>query len=325
MLSREGSKHLNDAMKSKVVSLKQYSKLTNLEIANECECSVSTVKRWWSRYGTEGNVLTKPRPGQPRVLDASQKAEIIEMIEEDPFLTAKYIGRQYNVSYMTIIRLLREHGIHCRTSAKQTKLTEDHKIYRVAFCENLLEKSNADLDCIMFTDEKTFSTDVRWRKQVYRPRNTRHVTGYIRTENLSGRINAAYWGAISVDGPATDIIKINGRFNSVQYLDILRNHVEPIMTPDKIFMHDNSPVHTAGVVMEYLSNQEFDTMAWCPMSPDLNPIENVWSYVIYDWPQMQTRSPRALDLLVQERWAALRQKPSMIYIRNVSNKDMTSN
>lgn len=270
---------------------------------------------WWSRYRSEDNVLTKPRSGQPKVLNIVEEREIIEKIEEDPFLTATHLGRLYDVSYMTIIRLLNRHGLHCRTAASQTKLTEEHKINRVAFCENLLEKWNeGKLKTIVFSDEKTFSTDVKWKSKVYRPANARHETHYIKTEHLSGRINAAYWGAITIDGPATDIVKINGRFNSEQYLQILEHHVLPIMNPNRIYMQDNSPIHTAGRVMEYLGNQPFETMQWCPMSPDLNPIENVWAYITFNWPKMEQRSDRALDELVKSRWDALKRNRSMNFL-----------
>lgn len=231
------------------------------------------------------------------------------MINDDPFMTATEISRRFDVSTMTILRFLGEHGIYCRTAANQTRLTEEHKIIRVAFCKTLLETwSRRKLYSIIFSDEKTFSTDVSWRKNCYRPKNTRHETKYINELNLSGRINAAYWGAISCNGPVTDIIRINGKFNSVQYLDILRNRLTPVMNQRQVFMHDNSPVHTAGIIQDYLRNQPFETMMWCPMSPDLNPIENVWSHITFNWPKMQDRSDAALHRLVTERWNGLRQK-----------------
>lgn len=240
-----------------------------------------------------------------------QEKEIMEKIEDDPFLTAKDFSRQYNVADMTILRFLREHGLHCRTAASQTRLTDEHKINRIAFCETILEAWRREkLNSIIFSDEKTFSTDVRWKKKCYRPRYERYNEKYVDELNLSGRINAAYWGAISINGPATDIIKIEGKFNSVKYLDILENHVVPTMNQDqqRIFMHDNSPVHTAICVQDYLKNQQFETMFWCPFSPDLNPIENVWSYLTYDWPKMVQRSDAILYQVVTERWLGLHQK-----------------
>lgn len=46
-----------------------------------------------------------------------------------------------------------------------------------------------------------------------------------------------------------------------------------------IFMHDNASVHinTAKVVKELLAEMGIETMVWPPYSPDLKPIENLWS------------------------------------------------
>lgn len=263
MISRNGRKHLNDAVKSKIITMKRFTHFTNQQIAQECQCCEATVKYWWSRYQSSGNVLTLPRPGQPNVLNAQQKQEVIEKVEEDPFLTATELGREYNVSYMTIIRVLKTHGLHCRTAATQTKLTEDHKINRVAFCQTLLENWDENkLNSIIFSDEKTFCSDIKWKKIVYRPINKRYDANYTKTQNLSGRISAAYFGTISIDGPVTDIVQIQGRFNSTMYLNILKKHIRPLMQNKKrIYMQDNSPVHTAKKVMAYLANRNFETMA----------------------------------------------------------------
>lgn len=264
------------------------------------------MKYWWSRYQTEGNIDVKSRPGARKALTEEQEMEIVRTVDENPSTTVISIAREYSVSDFTIRSLLKRHGLECRIAAKQSQLTEEHKLNRMAFCETLLEWNDEQLNSIIFSDEKSFCSDVKWQSLVYRPFNERYNPKYVKTERLSGRISACYWGAIGINGPVTDLVKINGRFNQFKYMEIIQNHVIPAMQPSEIFMQDNSPVHTAKLVMDLLSKQSFETMDWAPFSPDLNPIENVWSYMIRDWPLMPNRTDAALDELVQLRWNNLR-------------------
>ena len=46
-------------------------------------------------------------------------------------------------------------------------------------------------------------------------------------------------------------------------------------------MHDNASVHKRRPAREILDANEVETMPWPANSPDLNPIENVWSMMKY--------------------------------------------
>lgn len=274
---------------------------------------VSAVKYWLKRYQVEGHIDSRPRTARFKALNDNQENEIVERVKENPFLKAASLAREYHVADKTILSLLKRNDLKCRIAARQTRLTEDHRIYRVAFCENMLQWETEKLNRIIFSDEKTFCSDVNWQCKVYRPDNVRYDAKYVKTERLSGRITAGYWGAISINGPENDLVKIGGRLDSKQYASIVNKYVTPMMQKyanTRIFMQDNAPVHTAENVMKILSRQDYDVLNWPALSPDLNPIENVWSYVIRDWPQMESRTPAALDAIIQQRWNELRNNNS---------------
>lgn len=273
---------------------------------------VTTAKRWWKRYGEEGNVDRRPNPGRVPKLSPEQRAEILNKFRDNPFLHASDVAREYNVSAKPILSLLSRNGIRCHIAASQPALTEEHKINRIAFCERMLEDFDVNYyQNILFSDEKTFATDLRHQKLVYRPINTRYEPKYVTEYRLSGRITDSFWGCIGYDGPVTELIRVNGNLESQQYMRILRNNLIPIMNEfnnNKMFMQDNSRIHTSNVVMGFLSRQQFDILDWPPNSPDLNPIENVWGEITREWPKMQNRNHEALNAILIEKWNALRNR-----------------
>lgn len=125
------------------------------------------------------------------------------------------------------------------------------------------------LQKIVFSDEKTFCTDVSWRAKVYRLPNSRYLPNNLQMTSRSGRITNNYWGVIGYDGPLTDLVRIEGKFNSHKYMRVLRTHLLPIMqdiAAPRIFMQDNSPIHKARNVMALFSCQDFEVLDWPALS-----------------------------------------------------------
>ena len=73
---------------------------------------------------------------------------------------------------------------------------------------------------------------------------------------------------------------LNGRLTSKIYLELLNDVKEEIITlfgNDFIFLDDNCSAHRAAIITKQKKENKINYMDFCPQSPDLNIIENVWS------------------------------------------------
>lgn len=91
------------------------------------------------------------------------------------------------------------------------------------------------------------------------------------------------WAGIGYFGK-TNIKFINGRMNSAQYVNLIKeqinDHAERISGPDYIFQQDNAAVHTSRLVQSYFNENNISVLPWPARSPDLNIIENCWAQLV---------------------------------------------
>ena len=70
-----------------------------------------------------------------------------------------------------------------------------------------------------------------------------------------------------------------------------------------VLQHHNAPIHKAKVVTEWLEKQNWTVIDHPPQSPDLNPIENLWSAINKHIKKMLPRNLYELETMIKEAWS----------------------
>lgn len=154
------NKKLTDVQKGRIVSLR-FEGHHNLEtIAQMTGTSVKTVQKWINRYEQEGKVQRRFGAGRPRITNQEQDHEIVNYLKENPFSTAVRASALQNVPYKTALRRIHENGLGNYVAAHHTKLSDQHKRDRMAYCRSMLDVlKEENFEKIIFTDEKTFRSE----------------------------------------------------------------------------------------------------------------------------------------------------------------------
>lgn len=87
------------------------------------------------------------------------------------------------------------------------------------------------------------------------------------------------WACFSWDFKGA-ITFVEGSMDAYRYRELLNPHLQQLSDHfggnDWIFQQDNAPIHTARSTVLWLKSKNINVMDWPALSPDLNPIENLW-------------------------------------------------
>ena len=215
-------------------------------------------------------------------------------------VSSRELGARHDVSHTSVCNILNEKGLKYGKSEQMHELTSTEQEKRVNFCKDMLKYKGSKLKKTFFSDEmgirlSNLSDSIR----TWIPPGKKKV----KTERVNKDVKLNCWGGISWNG-ATSLHIYKTNLTNDLYQDRLEEHameIEEAYDGKKVyFQQDNHPTHLDVEVLDDYSNIEL--LDFPTYSPDLNPIENVWSTLKYRVACDAPRTEGALVKRLETNW-----------------------
>lgn len=267
-------------------------------------CSRQTVRAYLHNPSGYGK---KKRPGRPRKLGPREDRRVRRgVLQEGGWTSAARLARLLAVSRNTILRSIHRNDGTWSKAKRVTDLDNDHQLTRVNWALDFLRFPFEDLKKIVFSDEKRFTLDGPDGLDYYWKMPGCDEQVKLRHQQWGG--STMVWAAFSFGGQS-QLCFCTGHMDRYEYTSMLEQNLIPfgddVVGHGWVFQQDNCSVHLAGYTRAWFADNDIRVLKWPSISPDLNPIENLWgilSRLVYNDGKKQFNNIVELKAAILNAW-----------------------
>ena len=208
-------------------------------------------------------------------------------------------------SYKAFERFLKKSNFKIIKLLKKPLISAKNIAKRIVFAKKFSEKHPDFWKYVIWSDEtmvRSFSNsnDIFIKTNMSVSRENLPVN----PQTQNGGVSVMFWGCFSRLGLGP-LVAIQESITAESYKELLNDVLLPELRAagvPMVFMQDNAPPHKARLVLDFLEENEVQTLPWPPQSPDMNPIENLLA-IIKARRKKKFGPPKTKDELIDQVFA----------------------
>lgn len=271
-------------------------------------CHRHTATKWIQAAKNGDGIKDRDRSGRPTKLTPRMLKRIETLLKNRRHTSTRKVAQQLKanggagVSTTSVRRAAKKLGLTAKRTQRKPMKPEGCKAKRLRFMKAM---RNFDFKKGVFADEATF--------HCHAPPNPRHDYTWVESKaeapcepTVAHGAKLHAYGAIWYDGK-TSIAVFKENMTSAVMIEKLKKYLLPATRGlvDWTYFHDNGPTHKAKATQAFLEEKKVKVCkpdVWPANSPDLNPIENVWSKMKDVVHRIGPQTTDELETAIKKAW-----------------------